>query len=551
MTLLKQSVGFFKLAVNSVLLNILFFVCSTSFAETLTLSIPTTHESRFPTPPTLGDKTLGTALANSGVTVAVSARFDGDSKSGSVYIFNQQKRWVLASELTTPNIADNFAKQIILTDKILIVSADRDDSQGEDSGAVYIFEKGAGANPKWQKVAKLTAPNGQEGVHFGAAIFLSDNNVLYIGAPADGQGKVYIYRPSDGFKVWGSPSVIVPNDPTALSFGAAIAQEGDTLAIGAPKTDDKRTTAPRSKRVFSSVIQPRFVTERGDNPDYDGFESGVIFVYTNNTGQWFSSARLSPSNRWSYDHFGHKVAIKGHTIIGSVPHKFVENELEAGSVYAFEYEPLQAKWQEKDILTATPPEPSSYFGRSFSLLDKYLLVGADKTFSNGINSGEVFLFSQDINHHWQPIYQTSNTSVQSHDRFGTAVALAADKMIVASKTGVYSFQNQLMEKASAIFYAENNRLQLDEVMVDDKIYQATLNLSVDSNSMILILIDSGLRKDLTQSDNTYASDTGQLIIPKLIVQQISGKDVYYRVVLKRVENALALQFSVESIKPTH
>lgn len=531
------------MAVKLLLLTIFCFICSVSVAAPApsTLQFSTLHETRFPTPPTLADKILGTALSLSGTYAAVSAHPEGNNNAtGSVYLFDQQKRWQLQAEITTPALADNFAKRIILTDTRLIVSADRDDDQGTDSGAVYVFKRNAEkGGSTWRQEAKIVAPDTQAGDHFGAAIFLADNT-LYIGAPEHDKGKVYIYQHDNKTNQWGLVKSIVPTDSTAVAFGFAIAQEDNTLIIGAPKTDDKRTTAPRS-------INWRFVTERGDNPDYDGFESGVIFVYTLLNDEWQPTDRLSPSNRWSFDHFGETIALNGNTIAGGVAHKFVLDDLQAGSVYIFKKSADQ--WREQSILDSNPTKPDGYFGISLSLSDQHLLVGAHRIFTNGTNSGEVSVFSQNGGDKWQPIHKRTSATVQAHDFFGRVVVIADDKMVIASKTAVYSFQNHAMERASAVFYPQTGWLQLDSVSVGDTVYKATFALSNQADSAILTLTASGVRKDLTSSDISFSPNTGHLVIPKLTLQHASGKDAYYRVTLRQINGAKTLQFAVDVIDP--
>ena len=88
------------------------------------------------------------------------------------FIFYQaEEHWKLITELSTPSTQDNFAKQIQLVGNRLIISADRDDEKGTDSGAVYIFEKN-NAN-QWNLTTKLMAPDIQAGDHFGQGIFLN------------------------------------------------------------------------------------------------------------------------------------------------------------------------------------------------------------------------------------------------------------------------------------------------------------------------------------------------------------------------------------------
>lgn len=511
--------------------SFLFFFSPIS--QSINLQLPALHEIKLPTPPTLSHKTLGTALAISNSTIAAAARTDDNNSTGSVYIFDALDNWKLTAELTTTEANDNFAKRVILKNNRLIISADRDDSHGIDSGVVYIFERYSPTS-QWEQTAKLFAPDGKENDHFGEGIFLN-NNTLYIGAPLHDKGKVYVYNLNTTTNQWNFEKSIEPSDPTALHFGFAIAQDQDTLIIGAPATDDKS----------ESNAKPKFITEREDNPDLDGFESGVIFVYERVAKEWQSTARLSPSNRWSYDHFGSNIAIEGKTIAASISHKFVLDELEAGSVYIFEKQ--KATWKETTILTATHPQPYGSFGSSFSILNGHLLIGANNTFTQGFNSGKVFLFNQDEKKSWNTIHQYANASVQANDQFGISVALESESMLVSSKKGVYSFQNIPMQQNTAIFYSENNRLQLEEVNVTGVgVYKVTFILTVENGINLLTLTHTTARKDLQESNITYSNSSGMLVIPRLALQQKTGETAYYMITLLLVDNE-KMQFKIQSI----
>ena len=60
------------------------------------------------------------------------------------------------------------------------MSTGRDDENGMDSGAVYVFERNSstGFYP-WQQIAKIVAPDAQAGDRFGVAIAFSEGK-LYV-----------------------------------------------------------------------------------------------------------------------------------------------------------------------------------------------------------------------------------------------------------------------------------------------------------------------------------------------------------------------------------
>ena len=505
-------------------------------AQTLNLQPPDLVETQIPNPPTLADKRFGTALALSGSTLAISANVDDASRTGSVYIYDEKGSWQLTAELNSQHKADNFAGRIILVDNRLIVSADRDDSLDKDSGAVYVFERNLTASPRlWQQIAKITAPDGRSGDRFGQGIALVEN-MLYIGAPFHNQGKVYIYSLNTASNDLQFLNSVEPIDNQAQHFGAAIAQDLNTLIIGAPYTDADNSEIPAS----------RFSISKGDTFD-PGIQSGAIFVYELVKGVWQQTTRIGASNRETGDHLGEQIAINGNIIVASLKQKDVWDELRAGSVYT--YKKNANSWQEDTALTADPPQFGGTFGTSFSMLNSHVLVGANKMHSNGFNSGKVYLFNQKEDKSWQLIHQQTNAAISAHDQFGLSVALGNDKILVASKNAVYSFQNIKVSYYPAIYYPEYQALQLDEVAVTGLgVFSATLRFSQLADTILLTVINSKPLKNKKSSNNNYSSDSGRLTIPLLAVQQSTMDEQYYSVTLARVDDVKQLQFKVTAIE---
>ncbi len=507
-----------------------------AFATPINLQLPKLNETQVPIPPTLSNKQLGTAVTLSGSTAAISALPDNTVGTGSVYIYDANKSWQLTAELNSLQDADDFARQIILQDNKLIVSAERDDSLGVDSGAVYIFEFNA---KKWQQITKITASDGLAGDRFGHAIALVDN-ILYIGAPFHQQGKVYIYSQNTADTDWQFNQSIEPTDAQALRFGAGIAKDQNTLIIGAPYTD-----APENQARMLTNKNRRFAISKGDIID-PGIQSGAVFAYKQGNGVWQQTARIGSSIRETGDHLGEKIAINGYIIVASIKHKDVWDDLRAGTVLI--YRKVAEKWEEEIALTADIPQLGGSFGSSFSMLDNHILIGGSKMHSNGFNSGKAYLFNQKIDRSWQLIHQQTNASNKAHDQFGLKVSLGEEAILVASKNSVYSFQNRPLTYNPAIYYAEQQLLQLDEVDVSGLgVFSATLQFSQQADDMLLTVVDTHRLNNKKFSQIKYSTNTGELIIPALALQQ-NNQQTFYTVTLKQVKNTEQLMFKVTSIE---
>ncbi|NOQ65241.1 MAG: hypothetical protein GQ582_12080, partial [Methyloprofundus sp.] len=265
--------------------------------NTQAIDLSDLQEIKLTTPAAFSDQLITTDMLISGTTAMVATHASDKSIAGAVYAYAMDENWRLSAIINSDYSADNFARAIVLDNNRLLVNADGDDQLGQDSGAVYLFER-ASAGRQWRQTAKITAPDAQAGDRFGRGMALV-GNMLYVGAPFRGQGKVYIFKQDEHLK-WQFIESIVSEDPQAARFGESIAQQADTLIIGAPYTDADNSTQAKTK-------QPRFAISRNDTFD-PGVESGAIFVYKQIDNQWQFVSRLGSTNRETADHLGEKVS---------------------------------------------------------------------------------------------------------------------------------------------------------------------------------------------------------------------------------------------------
>lgn len=238
------------------------------------------------------------SLSNDGGTLAVgavgedsaAAGINGNQNdnsaisSGAVYVFSRnganwtQHAYVKASNNRPGDLltADEFGASVALAGngKTLAVGARFEDStvtgvngnQGasskHSSGAVYVFTR---SGDNWAQQAYVKASNTGWGDEFGAAVALSANgNTLAVGAPFEDSaatgingdednnmlkspGAAYVFTRSGGnwiqrAYVKATNTMLVPRNPEhAFGFAVALADGGDTLAVGAPFEDSAAT----------------------------------------------------------------------------------------------------------------------------------------------------------------------------------------------------------------------------------------------------------------------------------------------------------------------
>ena len=293
------------------------------------------------------------ALSGDGSTMAVGAPFESGGArgingnqndnsvyaSGAVYLFIRQgDSWAQQGyvKASNPGQNDHFGSSVVMSrdGNTMAVSAhweasaatgingNQNDDSMPEAGAVYVFTRTGTA---WTQQAYLKASNtgrlGQgdlpgDGDQFGFSIALSgDGNTLAVGAisedsaaqqingnqsddSAESAGAVYVFTRTGS--TWGQLGYVKGAHGEAgdrFAFSVALSFDGNTLAAAAFDEDG---------------------TGRGINPPHDNgsLNSGALYVFTRQTGNWSQQAYIKGSRGEPSDGFGFATAISddGNTI---------------------------------------------------------------------------------------------------------------------------------------------------------------------------------------------------------------------------------------------
>ncbi len=129
---------------------------------------------------------FGFSVAIAGDIAVVGAQGDDENgdESGAAYVFTRSDAgWSQEAKLTANDAeaGDQFGGSIALFGETILVGARRDDDNGDESGAAYLFTR---YESDWVQQAKLTAADGESGAEFGRSVALSDDTAI-IGAARD------------------------------------------------------------------------------------------------------------------------------------------------------------------------------------------------------------------------------------------------------------------------------------------------------------------------------------------------------------------------------
>ena len=443
-----------------------------------------------------GGTLLGNAVALStdGATLAIGAPYessgssgiDGDQNdesvygAGAVYVYVsdargwRQQAYVKASN---PGLTDNFGYMIALSSdgNTMAVAApyeasaatgidgDQNDDSIPQAGAVYVFNR---SGETWVQQAYIKASNtGEAGIgdqlgdgdQFGFGLSLSaDGNTLAVGAISEDSaatgaeadqsdnsalsaGAVYVFaRTGD---TWTQQAYVkASNAGGGDLFGYSVALSADGSVLAATAFDED------GSRAGTNEIQDDEVTG-----------TGVLYIFSRDSGAWTQQAYLKPSNSERNDAFGVAVAISadGTTVAGTAldedsmttgvnttPQPDMQINLSTGAVYVFTRD--DGGWSEQAYIKASNTGANDTFGARLALSGDggTLAVGAqlEDSAGRGIDAnqdddsaqeaGAVYLFTHDGSAWTQSVY-VKGSNTEAFDEFGSAIALNRDGTLMA------------------------------------------------------------------------------------------------------------------------
>jgi hypothetical protein len=252
----------------------------------------------------------------------------------------------------------------------------------------------------WQPFTTLFAPDGVFGDYFGSAAAIDGDHLLissFRHPHESGEGDVYSYK-FDG-NVWNYQGKLAPPpDVQVDQFGYAIAAQNGVAIISAYRNDH-------------------------------GILSGSAFIYRCVEGEWMFEQRLIPTDD-PEALIGWSVAIDGNRVIaGSLSTSLAE--FEKGAAYVFETATL-SKWKHVATLVPFEMEQGLGFGGAVGLRNGWAAVGSYKDSIPGHQSGSVYMYRLDAEGAWKHHKRLVANDSQSHDYFGSALAMNDDTLIVGA-----------------------------------------------------------------------------------------------------------------------
>jgi hypothetical protein len=241
--------------------------------------------------------------------------------------------------------------------------------------------------------------------NFGAALAIN-GDWLAVGATgvdlegARNAGAVYLFQRQGG--AWREVTRLLP-DPAQVDgrFGSALAFDGDTLAVGAPYEY---------------------------NPG-SGNASGAVYVFVRSRNNWSKSARLAVTDGMPFDLFGGALALRGDTLaVGARAADSPQGQRDAGAVYILRRD--GEAWRLQARLSASDRRAFDHFGHALAFAGDELLVGAPDVDAPGApNSGLVYRY-RNTGAGWSEQERLTPQEIKAEARFGYAFSIDGDLLAV-------------------------------------------------------------------------------------------------------------------------
>ncbi len=225
------------------------------------------------------------------------------------------RQWLAEGVPLTPSVPaerDEYGWSAVIEGDVLAVSAPYHDVLGEDSGAVFVFERVDG---EWVETAYILPPYPDPLGWFGRWLAIDDGRIV-IGAPyEDGQrldgtriddsGVAYVFEKVAG--TWIRTGTLLPVEPHAgASFGWSVAISGDRIAVSA-----------------------------WEDP-VEGIEAGSVTTYRQHKGLWQAEAVFRPSDPSPRQLFGRDIDLQDGVLVVGAPGDDTIAE-DAGAVFVWHY----------------------------------------------------------------------------------------------------------------------------------------------------------------------------------------------------------------------
>ncbi|MGZ0706730.1 hypothetical protein ACWPKO_00135 [Coraliomargarita sp. W4R53] len=359
------------------------------------------------------ERNFGSSLAVEGPFLAVSAVALEGSVTGAVYIYRYYEifdRWTLTQTLTPDEseLEGMFGGEIALTqpnpnksEYTLMVSADGAESNGEHTGAVWVFEDTTASSLKsnFTKRQVLIPEDAAAYDYFGWPLAL-EGDIAVLPANEDDEagwnaGAVYVYRRNHATGIWALQQKLLASDSDSYDlFGerVAISEQGIFISAFRKYKDQTEVGAVYHFKENNGLWQ----------------EQGRIHTIEEQPSEtWFDYEWSTESTKYTIQNFGSSVAADGNTLLIAARRRGQgwPNRFHRSVVYQFEWQEAEQNWQEVRVLCGSDTDSGDigdygkYFGelQMLAMDGSHIIVGDFGSETENVpDSGIAYIFNTTV-----------------------------------------------------------------------------------------------------------------------------------------------------------
>jgi hypothetical protein len=430
---------------------------------------------------------FGISLSLDGDRALIGSRGakNGNGESvGAAYVFELVAgNWVETHKLIASDgdIGDEFGASVNLENNRAIVGSRNDDDVETDSGAAYIFDFTAGM---WVQTIKLTSMDSKIRSNFGLRLKLDGDRAVVSATssnelPGVFSVSTYVYDLIGG--VWSFSAKLEKKSSTVSSGGGSVEISGDTIIVGSlsniyvfkkaagvwsestsfTSLDVESTDAFGITMGFSgaNIIVGAYLH------DGNGYNSGSAYVFTESMGVFNQTEKFIGETGGQYNGFGNSVNISGNRAVVGVQS---EDDYGRNSGAAYIFELKAGTWVQLARLTASDGVLNHFYGGDVDIDGDRVVISAVNDSQVASTAGAVYIYDRDSSGNWNEtkIVASDGTSV---DRFGTALSLDGDRLIIGSEddeNGIRSGSAYVFENIAGV-WTEVVKLLPSDIVADD------------------------------------------------------------------------------------
>ncbi|MCW1887007.1 choice-of-anchor D domain-containing protein [Luteolibacter flavescens] len=406
---------------------------------------------------------FGQAVAISGNRVVVGSDLPvGDSqRAGKVHVFDLSAATPSTPVVTLthpdPTADDLFGHSVAIHGNIVVVGVWLDDEGAENSGSAFVYDLGS-ATPD-VPVHHLENPTPAENDSFGVAVGVSGTRVV-VGSHGDdtlasNAGAAYVFDLLSGTPGVPVATLTLPSGAQNDGFGHSLSMSGNKVAIGAEGANAGATNAgkvavfdlasPSAPPIVLSSPAPQEHGYFGTSVSLHGTrlvvgeyrkdltveDAGVCHVYDlAGSTPGTPTHTLKKVTPEAADYFGNAVAVSGNTVLAGAFHDDT-GDSESGSSYLFD---LGSGTPLVPTMALSSPLASSAdrFGAAVAIAGDLVVVGAPDSESGASKAGRIRLFDLGSSDPKTPLATIENPSPAADDAFGSAVAVSGTLFAVGT-----------------------------------------------------------------------------------------------------------------------